>query len=65
MRNMATLSFEVTKDMKEEIKTLVRDLHFHSSSELIRTGIRKVLDEIKAKKQVAERTGNDKPCAKC
>lgn len=58
MRNMATLSFEVPMDMKEEIKNLVRDLHFHSSSELIRTGVRKVLDEIKVKKQVAEQTGN-------
>jgi Arc/MetJ-type ribon-helix-helix transcriptional regulator len=33
--------------MKEEILKAVRELHFHSKSELVRTGIRRILDEVK------------------
>ena len=55
-RNIATLSLEVPKDMKEDIQTAVKNLHFHTKSELIRTGIRKVLEEIKIKKQIKENT---------
>lgn len=59
MRNMTTLSFEVPMEMKVEITTLVKNLYFHSTSELIRTGVRKVLDEVKVKKEVGGQTGND------
>lgn len=54
-RNMATLSLELPKDMKEEIQKAIRDLHFHNNSELVRTGIKKVLDDLKSK-QIAENT---------
>jgi Arc/MetJ-type ribon-helix-helix transcriptional regulator len=57
-RNMTTISLEVPNDMKEEIQTAIKRLFFHNNSELVRTGIRKVLDEIKMKKQVVEQTGN-------
>jgi Arc/MetJ-type ribon-helix-helix transcriptional regulator len=53
-RNMATISLEVTKDMKKEIQTAIKCLFFHNNSELVRTGIRKVLDEIKVKTQIKE-----------
>lgn len=59
MRNMTTLSFEVPMEMKVEITTLVKNLYFHSTSELIRTGVLKVLDEVKVKKEVGGQTGND------
>jgi Arc/MetJ-type ribon-helix-helix transcriptional regulator len=36
--------------MKEEIQTAIKCLFFHNNSELVRTGIRKVLDEIKVQK---------------
>lgn len=51
---MATISLEVTKDMKKEIQTAIKCLFFHNNSELVRTGIRKVLDEIKVKTQIKE-----------
>lgn len=57
-RNIVTLSLEVPKDMKKDIQTAVRNLHYHTASELIRTGIKKVLEEVKVKNQVGELTGN-------
>lgn len=53
-RKMTTISLEVPKDMKEEIQTAITCLFFHNQSELVRTGIKKVLDEIKFKKQAGE-----------
>jgi|GEM_PF-3859124 len=55
-RHISTLSLEVPTHMKEEINKAIRDLHFHTKSELIRAGIRKVLDEVKIKKQIGEKT---------
>lgn len=56
---MSTISLEVTNEMKKEIQTAIKCLFFHNNSELVRTGIRQVLDEIKMKKQVGGQTGND------
>lgn len=58
-RNMSTISLEVPNEMKKEIQTAIKCLFFHNNSELVRTGIRKVLDEVKVKKQVGGQTGND------
>ena len=55
-RNITTFSLEIPTDMKDDITKAVKNMHYHNMSELVRTGIRKVLDEVK--KQVVEQTGN-------
>jgi Arc/MetJ-type ribon-helix-helix transcriptional regulator len=58
-RNVSTISLELPRDMKEEIQTAIKCLFFHNNSELVRAGIRMVLDDVRMKKQTAEQTGND------
>ncbi len=53
MKSIPT-GYSSTPEIEKEICQAVRDLHFHNKSELIRKGIRIVLDEIKVKQQKAK-----------